>query len=78
MTTFYTYSVTTPLIDVLQLNGDAIRYYGELVIHYQVHQLSRREQYSKYLYLLAFVAYQLYQFEDALVDTVQAYFQSNS
>ncbi|MEM9888916.1 MAG: DUF4158 domain-containing protein, partial [Bacteroidota bacterium] len=64
------YKVIHPLIDALQLNGDAIRYYGELVIHYQVHQLSRREPYSKYLYLLAFVAYQLYQFEDALVDTL--------
>ena len=60
--------VVHPLIDILKLNPDAIRYYGELVIHYRVHQLKRRSTLSKYLHLLAFVVYQLCQFEDQLTD----------
>ncbi|MEM6699233.1 MAG: DUF4158 domain-containing protein, partial [Bacteroidota bacterium] len=59
-----------PLINLLSLNGDAIRYYGELVIHYKVHQITRRTVLSKYLHLLAFITYQLYQFEDWLTDTL--------
>jgi len=62
------YEEIHPLIDLLKLNGDAIRYYGELVIHYKVYQITRRADHSKYLLLLAFVAYQLYQFEDWLTD----------
>lgn len=60
--------VVHPLIDILKLNPDAIRYYGELVIHYRIHQLKRRKAAAKYLHLLAFVRYQLCQFEDLLTD----------
>lgn len=64
------YKEVHPLIGLLTLNGDAIRYYGELVIHYKVYQITRRSESSKYLLLLAFVTYQLYQFEDWLTDTL--------
>lgn len=60
--------VVHPLIDILKLNPDAIRYYGELVIHYRIHQLKRRKAAAKYLHLIAFVRYQLCQFEDLLTD----------
>lgn len=66
------YNAVHPLIDLLSLNGDAIRYYGELVIHYKAHQLTRRRELPKYLYLLAFITYQLYQIEDWLTDTLLA------
>jgi len=62
--------VVYPLIDILKLNPDAIRYYGELVIHYRIHQLKRRKSASKYLHLLAFVVYQLCQFEDLMTDVL--------
>lgn len=58
------------LINVLDLNPDTIRYYGELVKHYQIQQITRRSELHKYLYLLAFTAYQLYQLEDWLTDTL--------
>jgi len=64
------YKEVHPLIDLLKLNGDAIRYYGELAIHYKVYQITRRADLSKYLLLLAFITYQLYQFEDWLTDTL--------
>jgi len=57
-----------PLIDKLKLNPDAIRYYDELVIRYKIDQIKRRKALSKYLHLLAFVIYQLCQFEDQLTD----------
>jgi len=40
------YKEVHPLIDILKLNGDAIRYYGELVIHYKAHQITRRAELS--------------------------------
>ena len=64
------YQEVHPLINLLKLNGDAIRFYGELGIHYKVYQITRRTALSKYLLLLAFVTYQLYQFEDGLTDTL--------
>lgn len=64
------FRVIQPLIGALDLNPDAIRYYGELVKHYQIQQITRRSELSKYLYLLAFTAYQLYQLEDWLTDTL--------
>jgi len=64
------YKVVHPLIELLKLNRDAIRYYGELVIHYKVYQITRRTAPSKYLLLLAFIAYQLYRFEDWMMDTL--------
>ena len=60
--------IVYPLIDKLKLNPDAIRHYGELVIHYKIDQIKRRKALSKYLHLLAFVVYQLCQFEDQLTD----------
>jgi len=64
------YKVVHPLIGLLELNGDAIRYYGEVVIHYKAHQITRRSELSRYLHLLGFITYQLYQFEDWLTDTL--------
>ena len=61
-----------PLLGSLQLTGDAIRYYGELVRQYQMQQITRRSELRRYLYLLAFTAYQVYSFEDWLTDTLLA------
>lgn len=59
-----------PLLGSLQLNGDAIRYYGELVRQYQMQQITRRSELHRYLYLLAFSAYQVFSFADWLTDTL--------
>ena len=59
-----------PLLSTLDLNGDAIRYYGELVKHYRVQQITRRSALSRYLHLLTFTAYQVFSFEDWLTDTL--------
>lgn len=58
-----------PLIQKLGLHADAIRYYGELVIHYRVSQINQKRELDQYLHLLAFVAYQVSTFEDWMVDT---------
>ena len=57
------------LIKKLGLHADAIRYYGELVIHYRVSQINQKKELDQYLHLLAFVAYQVYTFEDWMMDT---------
>lgn len=64
------FKAVEPLIGGLKLNGDAIRYYGELVKHYQIQQITRRSPMHRYLYLLAFTAYQVFSFEDWLTDTL--------
>ena len=63
------FDLVQPLIRATGLNPDSIRYFGELVIHYEVFQVARRKQADQYLHLLAFVAYQIHSFEDWMVDT---------
>ncbi|MEM7373829.1 MAG: Tn3 family transposase [Bacteroidota bacterium] len=58
-----------PLIELIGLHPDAIRYYGELVLHFRMTQLTQKHKTDQYLYLLAFVAYQIYICEDWMVDT---------
>lgn len=64
------YKEIEPLLAQLELNESAIRYFGELVIKYKSHQIIRRTSADKYLLLLGFIAFQMRQFEDQLIDTI--------
>ncbi len=57
------------LLDRINLSPDALRFFGELVVHYEIFQLRRRIAPDKYLYLLAFLGYQVRCFEDQMLDT---------
>lgn len=63
------YEQLSDLIDAMQLNPSAIRYYGELVLHYSVYKIQRRKASSRYLHLLAFVVHQRWQLEDMMMDS---------
>lgn len=65
---FDLFDMIEPLIAALNLNENAIRYFGELVLKYQAHQIWRRRDTPKYLLLLSFIAYQVRSYEDQLVD----------
>jgi len=67
-----TFDQINPLLNQLNLNDEAIRHYGEMVIRYQVAQINRRKAINKYLHLMSFVAYQLHRFSDWLTDILLA------
>ncbi len=66
------FRIVEPLSVELDLRDGALRFFGELVLHYKVSQITRRTEADRYLLLLAFVAYQIRQFEDWMTDTFLA------
>lgn len=72
------YQQLSDLIGAMQLNPSAIRHYGELVLHYSVYKIQRRKASSRYLHLLAFVAFQRWQLEDMIMDSFYTWFVSGS
>lgn len=61
---------TNAIISKLDVNEDAIKYYGDLTFKYDVFQLVRKPVLEKYLHLLAFVCYQYYRWQDTLIETL--------
>ena len=55
------------VLEDLDLNDKAIRFFGELVLHAQPFQIQRRK--DPYLLLLGFCAHQLRSFHDWMIDT---------
>ena len=56
-----------PVITSLNLSSDLIQFYAQVVIKSQIFQTSRRDE-SRYLLLIAFVAYQYYRLNDVLIE----------
>ena len=59
-----------PVITLLNLSAENIRYYAFLVIKSQVPQFLQRSSQVRYLYLIAFIAYQTFKLTDILTDTL--------
>jgi TnpA family transposase len=59
-----------PIIALLNLNAESIRHYAYLVIKSQVPQFLQRSSQVRYLYLIAFIAYQTFKLTDILTDTL--------
>lgn len=59
-----------PVITQLNLSNASIRHYAYLVIKSQLPQISRRSAKIRYLYLIAFIAYQTFKLNDMLIDTL--------
>jgi TnpA family transposase len=59
-----------PVIALLNLSSESIRYYAYFVIKAQIPHLSRRSSPVRYLYLIAFIAYQTFKLNDILTDTL--------
>jgi TnpA family transposase len=56
-----------PVITSLNLSSELIQFYAQVVIKSQIFQTSRRDE-SRYLLLIAFVAYQYYRLNDVLIE----------
>lgn len=61
------YEKMKPLLPLLDISDEMIRYYAQFVLRSQVFQVSRRE--NKYLMLLCFIVYQFRFLGDILIDT---------
>lgn len=61
------YQQVAPLLPLLDISDEMIRYYAQFVFRSQIFQVSRRE--NKYLMLLCFIAYQYRFLGDLLVET---------
>jgi len=61
------YEQVKPLLPLLDISDEMIRYYAQFVLRSQVFQVSRRE--NKYLMLLCFIVYQYRFLGDILIDT---------
>lgn len=59
-----------PIIARLNLSAESIRHYAYLVIKSQVPQFLQRSSQVRYLYLIAFIAYQTFKLTDILTDTL--------
>lgn len=59
-----------PVITKLNLSAASVRHYAYLVIKSQIPQISRRSVPIRYLYLIAFIAYQTFKLNDMLIDTL--------
>jgi hypothetical protein len=64
------YQRLQPVLAVLALNPEGIRYYANSVIKVEIFQVARRDDEDRYLHLIAFIAHQYYRLQDNLVDVL--------
>ena len=64
------YQTVAPVISKLDLSSEAIRFHAQTVQKTDIFHMARRKDTSRYLHLLAFVAYQSFRLQDMLVDSL--------
>jgi hypothetical protein len=70
------YDRLQPVLQVLDLNYDGIRYYAHSVIKSEIFQVARRADEDRYLHVIAFIAHQYYRLQDNLIEVLLASLQS--
>jgi TnpA family transposase len=70
------YQPFQPLLNVLGLNHEGIRYYAHSVLKSEIFQVARRSDEDRYLHVVAFIAHQYYRLQDNLVDGLLTSIQS--
>ena len=63
------YQKFSPIIAKLNLSAENLRYYAQTVLKADLLQIARRADESRYLHLLAFIAFQTFRYQDVLVDS---------
>ena len=63
------YDNLKPLIPVLDLGYEGIRYFANSVIKSDIFQLNQRREEDRYVHVIAFITHQYYRLQDNLVDT---------
>jgi hypothetical protein len=64
------YNSVSPVLPVLNLGHEGIRYFANSVIKADVFQLNQRGDEDRYIHVTAFIAHQYYRLQDNLVDTL--------
>jgi len=64
------YDNLKPLIPVLGLGYEGIRYFANAVIKSDIFQLNQRREEDRYVHVVAFITHQYYRLQDNLVDTL--------
>lgn len=59
-----------PLISVLGLGYEGVRYFANAVIKSDIFQLNQRREEDRYVHVVAFITHQYYRLQDNLVDTL--------
>lgn len=57
-----------PVLKILNLDHEAVRYYAGSVIKSEIFQMARRSEEDRTIYMIAFIAHQFYSLQDNLVD----------
>ena len=63
------YANLKPLLPLLNLGYEGIRYFANSVIKSDIFQLNQRSSEDRYLHVVAFITHQYYRLQDNLVDT---------
>ncbi len=63
------YQKFSPVIAKLNLSAENLRYHAQIVLKADLLQIARRAEESRYLHLLAFIAFQTFRYQDVLVDS---------
>ena len=64
------YNSVSPVLPVLNLGHEGIRYFATSVIKSDIFHLARRSDEDRYVHVTAFIAHQYYRLQDNLVDTL--------
>jgi len=64
------YDSLEPVLPILNLGHEGIRYFATSVIKSDIFHLSRRSDEDRYVHVTAFIAHQYYRLQDNLVDTL--------
>ena len=64
------YDSLSPILPVLNLGHEGIRYFANSVIKSDIFQINQRGQEDRYVHVVAFIAHQYYRLQDNLVDTL--------
>ena len=64
------YNSLSPILSVLNLGYEGIRYFANSVIKADIFQLNQRSEEDRYVHVIAFIAHQYYRLQDNLVDTL--------
>jgi TnpA family transposase len=66
------YQANEALIKKISIHEQTIKHYGNWVKRASLQQINKLSEFKRYLYLLAFIAYQYYLHQDILADTLLA------
>lgn len=65
-----------PILNVLNLSHEGIRYFAHSVIKSEIFQVARRADEDRYLHIIAFIVHQYFRLQDNLVDSLLSSLQS--